>query len=235
MKSGVYRWLTSVVLAGVAGAALTASAAAAAPDFTGVWKLDGQATHLLTAEGAEPPLNNAGKKLYEKNKKAIAKHDFSVDLTRDRCSSPGAVRMMTLPFAIEFFQRPQQLTLLFEFNNLFRIVYLGARKQILYPYAIGVSNGRWEGETLVVDTTDIADNTLLDSTGLPHSADLKVTERFSLVSPQKLELAMTISDAKYFSRDWTTKLSYSKTGAVAVDEYICLDSLENGGPAVPGI
>lgn len=235
MKRGVFRRLSSVALAGMLGAALSAGTLAATPDLTAVWKLDGQATQLLTSEGAEPPLNSAGKKLYQKNKKAIAKRDFSVDLTRDRCSAPGAARMMTLPFAIEFFQRPQQLTMLFEFNSLFRLVYIGERKQIPYAYAIGVSNGRWEGETLVVETTDMTDNTLLDSTGLPHSADLKLTERFRLVNPQKLEVTMTISDAKYFSRDWTTKLSYSKTDAVAVDEYNCLDSLENGGPAVPGI
>lgn len=207
--------------------------AASTPDFTGVWMLDTPATQLKPSDGSATPLTAWGQETYEKNKAAIAKGDFSVDLTRQQCASPGAVRMMTLPYLIEFFQRPHQLTMVFEWNHLYRVVHLDKPQEAPYPMAIGISNGKWESETLVVETSDLTDNTLLDSSGLPHSDQLKVTERIRQTAPDRLEVQMTLTDPKAFTKPWSVTLPYRKTDATGVPEDVCLDRVEQGQPAFP--
>jgi len=86
---------------------------------------------------------------------------------------------------------------------------------------------------LVVKTTTMTDNTLLDSSGLPHSDQLQLTERIRLKGPGQLENVITLHDPKAFSRDWSATLTYKKTAAVGIDQDICLDRVENGQPAFP--
>jgi hypothetical protein len=226
--------------AGVVGAwasiGVSAGSASTPPDLTGVWMIDnvqGTAVSLRTVDGSAPPLSAEGQAVFSRNQERLQRHDFSVDLTRDRCASPGMPRMMTLPNAIEFFQRPYQLTMLFEWNHLYRLVNLRSEPRVgPYPLAIGTSNGHWEGKTLVVDTTRITENTLLDSSGLPHSDQLSLNERIRLLPNGRLEDVITVHDPKMFERDWSFKLTFRKTGAKGVEEDVCLDRLESGQPAI---
>lgn len=204
------------------------------PDLTGVYLIEKSAYELLPSRDSAV-LTAWAKKRYAENQAQLRKKDLSFDLTRDRCASPGAVRMMTLPYAIEFFQEAGQLTLVFEWNHLYRIVNLNEKRKVApYPLAIGISNGRWEGDTLVVETTDITENTLLDSSGLPHSDQLQVVERLQRLQDGRLQNVMTLHDPKAFTRDWSVTLTYKKTGAKGVEQDICLDRLESGQPAIAG-
>lgn len=218
-----------------AGALLSAAAPAAAradPDFTGVWIVDGDTSTLRPTDGAAPPLTAWGKAAYAKNRRAFARRDFRGDLTRLQCAAPGPARIMTLPYPIEFFQRPYQLTMLFGWNHHYRLVNLKDVKAAPYPLSIGISNGHWDGDTLVVRTTDMTDNTLLDSSGLPHGDMTVMTERIRLLGPDSLEDVVTISDAKAYRKDWSFRLRYTKTGARGVDEDVCLDRIAAGKPAL---
>lgn len=234
--NGLFRVAMLTVVATLSLTSQTVSVAdVAIPDFTGVYMLEGDYTELRPADGSPLPLTPAGKKLYDKHKALRAKRDYvNYDLTMDRCASPGAVRMMTLPYTIQFFQRPKQLVMLFEWNHLYRLVNLDKPKTAPYPLAIGISNGRWDGDTLVVETTSFTDNTLLDTSGLPHSDQLRVTERIRLVDG-RLENAMTLHDPKMFSKDWSVTLNYRKTGAESNKEVVCLDRIEkHHEPAIKG-
>jgi hypothetical protein len=227
-----------ILLTGLAGLAARSVIGAepampSAPDFSGVWRIEAAPGELRPADGSPLPLTAWAKQTYNRNKSELRQGKITFDLTRERCSSPGAVRMMTLPYAVEFFQRPQQLTLLFEWNHLYRIVNLRETPKVApYPLAIGVSNGHWEGSTLVVETTDVIDNTELDSSGLPHSDQLQVVERFRLLDDGRLEDVMTLHDPKAFTRDWSATLRYKKTAAQGVREDVCLDRLDAGQPAI---
>lgn len=226
---------TKALLYGVIGLCL-AGPAFAEPDFTGVWRLDGDATALRTISGGAPPLTPWGREQYETNQAAFARKDYSADLTRLRCASPGAVRMMTLPYPVEFFQRPSQLTMLFGWNHHYRLINLKpAAATAPYELSIGLSNGRWEGDTLVVRTTDLTDNTLLDSAGLPHGDKTIVTERIRLLDRDHMEAVVTITDPKAYAREWSFRLAYHKTAAKGVAEDVCLDRIAAGGPAVEGL
>jgi hypothetical protein len=67
---------------------------------------------------------------------------------------------------------------------------------------MGWSNGRWEGATLVVDTTGFNGQTWLDRAGNHHSEALHVVERFSARGPDALNYEVTIEDPKVFTRPW---------------------------------
>jgi hypothetical protein len=210
-----------------------AGPAFAAPDFTGVWRLDGDATALRSISGKTPPLTSWGREQYEHNQAAFARKDYSGDLTRLQCASAGAVRLITLPYPVEFFQRPFQLTMLFGWNHEYRLINLRPTAMTTpYELAIGISNGHWEGDTLVVRTTDLTDNTLLDSAGLPHGDKTIVTERIRMLDRRHMEDVVTITDPKAYSRDWSFRLGYHKTAAKGVAEDVCLDRMAAGGPAL---
>jgi hypothetical protein len=222
-------WVSIAVLASAA-----AQVSAQTPDLTGVWMIDRPPVALRPSDGSVVPLTEAGREQYDHNLALRANGDLSFDLAVSQCASPGAVRMMTLPYLIEIFQRPYQLTLLFEWNHLYRLINTRDReKEAPYPMAIGISNGHWERGTLVVKTTDMTDNTQLDSSGLPQSGKLVVTERLLLESPALLKDTITLHDPQTFSRDWSTTLHYHKVGIRGLKEDICLDRLEAGQPAFP--
>jgi len=208
-------------------------AAHATPDFSGVWHIEERVDALRPSDHSALPLTAQGKAQFAKNQALLRKNQNSFDLTASRCASPGAVRLMTLPYDIEFFQRPYQLTALFEWNHLYRLINLSdKRHEAPYPLAIGISNGHWEGNVLVVETTSLTDNTLLDSSGLPHSDQLQVVEKFQLVDGDHLQDTMTIHDPQTFSHDWSVTLTYKKTAAKGIREDICLDRVEAGKPAI---
>jgi hypothetical protein len=67
---------------------------------------------------------------------------------------------------------------------------------------MGWSNGHWEGETLVVDVSDLNDQTWFDRAGNFHSGELHVIERYTRTGPDTLRYEVTIEDPKVFTRPW---------------------------------
>lgn len=101
------------------------------------------------------------------------------------------------------------------------------------PGPMGLSKGRWEGDTLVVETTQLDETKLLDNAGLPHSGQLKVTERLRLVNPNVLEDRILIEDAATFTQPWETVVSYRRQRDAIIQEDVCLDRIKKAGvPAV---
>jgi hypothetical protein len=203
------------------------------PDFTGVWMIEKPVESLQPDDGSAIPLTAAARQVHDQHVAMRRQGDNKFDLTTLRCASPGAVRLMTLPYAVEFVQRPHQLSMLFEWNHVYRLINLRDEPMTApYPMAIGISNGHWDGNTLVIETTSIADNTLLDSSGLPHSLKLRVTEKLRLLGRNRLEDLITVHDPETFTRDWTARLHFRKTSAKGIEEDVCLDRLDAGKPAI---
>jgi hypothetical protein len=208
------------------------AAQASTPDFSGVWILQSRIETLHPRDGVEVPLTDWGQSRYEENRKQRAQGDLAYDPTLSRCAAPGAVRMMTLSYPLEIFQRPFQVTLLFQWNHLYRLINVRpVTKQAPFPMAIGISNGEWKGRELVVHTTSMTDTTLLDSSGLPHSDQLEVTEQFSK-GRDELRDVMTLHDPKAFRHDWSTELVYKRSTS-PLKEDICLDRVDAGLPVFP--
>ena len=141
-----------------------------------------------------------------------------------RCLSPGAVRSYQSPYPIEFLQTPGRVTVLLEYQHLVRRVFMDGRAhpKDFDVAPMGHSTGRWDGNTLVVDTVGSADTTLLNATGLPHSDQMRLTERVTkILGGDVLEIEFRIDDPVAYTRPWTAKSYYKRDPAGQIIEYNC--------------
>jgi hypothetical protein len=93
---------------------------------------------------------------------------------------------------------------------------------------MGQSAGRWEADTLVVDSTGFNDQTWFDRAGNFHSEALHLVERFTPVSPDLLDYQATIEDPKVFTRPWNIRMPLYRrqdTGAQLL-EFKCVEFVE---------
>jgi len=89
---------------------------------------------------------------------------------------------------------------------------------------MGDSIGKWEGDTLVIDTVGFNDKTWLDRGGLPHSEDLHVVERIRRVDHDTLEIKITIDDPKAYTKTWGGQLIFQLKPDWNIMEFICEDN-----------
>jgi hypothetical protein len=215
----------SLLLAGTL-AVTFARAASAIPDLTGVWSIVSRADALKTEDGKLPPLLPSAKTVYEGHLAQAARGDRSFDGTT-HCLPPGLPRLMLVHRPFEILQRPKTIYFIHELNRLPRRAYVGESLPTdVDPHYLGYSVARWEGDTLVIESSGFDDGTLLDSAGLPHSDALHVTERYQLDKDGKhLHARFTIEDPKTFSASWSFKAEYVKRPGYELRENVCADRL----------
>ncbi|MBV8903429.1 MAG: hypothetical protein JOZ22_07310, partial [Acidobacteriia bacterium] len=88
----------------------------------------------------------------------------------------------------------------------------------------GYSTGRWDGDTLVVETTGFRDNSWIDMGGSPMSDAAKLTERVRRPNYGTLELEITLDDPKVYTRPWTVKLTQNIELDTELIDEICLEN-----------
>lgn len=196
--------------------------ASGTPDLSGPWQITQPVTALTTSDGKAPPLTAAAKQRYEANVAAAKQGDKTYD-SINRCVPPGIPRLALQPFPFDIVQGKRQVSFLHEWNHLPRIVYMAeGHFEGIGPTYLGQSVGRYEGDTLVVDTNAFNDQTLLDDSGLPHSDELTTIERYRLRDDGKrLELRVTFTDPQTFTQTWETTLNFDKHPNVLVKEDYC--------------
>jgi hypothetical protein len=214
-------------------------------EFEGSWQLAAP-TGTLTQADDKLPFSDDGRKMFDANKAAAAKGDFSFDTTTTTCSSPGVPRLQIAPMLIKLIVRPDLVTFLFEWNGLFRLVDMkderreappiGQKKKLfanrgqqdlLFGTMTGKSYGHWVGNDLLIESEGFSDQKLLDNY-LPNSEDLKVHERIRLVNRNKLEDQITVTDPQIFTAPWSTVVTYTRRPDRAFEEYVCLDRKRAG-------
>src|SRR5215471_8072198 len=145
-----------------------------------------------------------------------------------KCYLPGVPRATYLPYPFQIVQSPQNILMAYEYAGAVRVVNMGAPTKAPGDSWMGWSNGRWEGETLVVDVTSQLDDTWFDHAGNFHSDALHVVERYTPRSADTLMYEATIEDPKVFSRPW--KISMPLYRRVEKDakllEYKCVEFSE---------
>jgi len=183
----------------------------------------------------EPPMTPWGEEQYKAAKPSFGPHSVAIAETNDPvyhgCFPPGVPRVYLHPFPMQIVQLPDQLIILYEYDNLSRHIYTDGRKHNmdLSPSWMGDSIGKWDGDTLVADTTNFNDKTWLDRIGHPHSADLHLIERFRRVDHDKLQIELTIDDPKAYTKPWSVKLSWQLVPDTDLIESICEEN--NQAPA----
>jgi hypothetical protein len=140
------------------------------------------------------------------------------------CFPPGVPRVYMHPFPFQFIQTPGEVVMLFEVDSLRREIYTDGkpRDPDLVPLWMGSSIGRWEGDTLVVDTVNFNDRTWIDRVGHPHSDQLHVIERFRRTAHDHLVDDITIDDPKAYTKPWTARLEF-KLRPWKLTEQFCED------------
>ncbi len=130
---------------------------------------------------------------------------------------------------MEIIQKPQQMTIIAEWESQVRRVFLDGRKHPaeLDPTFNGHSIGHWEGKTLVVDTVGLRADTVFDQSGIRHSDRLHLIERFTLVQPDTIELQITADDPVAFYQPWVVKKVYKRAPGAEIMEYVCAENNRN--------
>jgi hypothetical protein len=186
------------------------------PNFSGSWVRRGPVVDVNTA----PPLTPAGKAQFEINKAGIEASDPKVDLIL-QCLPAGFPRSLEggQPFYIT--QTSEALSWLGASGGRPQMVYMTDKHLKLWPFWMGDSIGHWEGDTLVVEVTDIITKTFLHDDGLPHSDVLRVVERLRLIEGGKaLENRVRMEDPKILTKPWEFTVVYDRTDEKPV-ESVC--------------
>ncbi len=126
-----------------------------------------------------------------------------------RCKASGVSRQFSTPYGTEFVEVPElQRMYIMDVGgpNSYRIIYLDGRDfpKDLKPTYYGYSIGRWDGDTLVVETRGLNEKFWLDTRGTPHTEQLKFTERFTRTDMNTMRYQATIDDPGAYTRPWTT-------------------------------
>ncbi len=196
------------------------------PDFTGIYQ--------LVPSGATLPggLRNQGSPeeiSLQQAAQATARSRNPKDDVAKLCMPVGPFRMMAWDGnKIDVYRSPGRITMLFEnyFLGHMRTIYMDRPHTPGPPLWVGDSVGRWDGDTLVVDTNRFNEYTWLNGAGAPHSEDLRLTERYRLVDGGKyLEVRMTAEDAKVLTAPYSYTRYYERVNT-EIQEDICNDDLE---------
>ena len=152
--------------------------------------------------------------------------DNGKDDPSSHCLPRGAIRSHTTPLFRKIVQVPGLVLILSEANASYRQIFTDGRPlpTIELPTFNGYSVGRWEGDTLVVQTTGFRDGMWLDRSGSPMTDAARLTERFRRVSYGKLEIELTVDDPKAYTAPWTVKLNHSIMLDTELVDYICLEN-----------
>jgi hypothetical protein len=143
-----------------------------------------------------------------------------------RCQPTGVPAAAAVPLPYKIIQTPQVIVILYEENNIFRQIFLDGRSlpKDPDPRWMGYSVGRWEGDTLVVDSSGFREGGWLDRMGHPHSSDLHVIERFRRDDIGNLEIDVTIDDPKAYSKPFTYTLRQGLIPDQDLYEYFCTEN-----------
>ncbi len=145
-----------------------------------------------------------------------------------KCYMPGVPRATYMPYPFQIVQTPKYILMAYEFASASRSIYMDSKDESPIDTWMGWSNGRWEGDTLVVDVKSFNDQTWFDRAGNYHSDALHVIERYTPIDANHLQYEATIEDPKVFTRSWKMSMPlYRRVDKnVQLLEYKCVEFVE---------
>lgn len=195
------------------------------PDLSGIWQAfndanwniephaSGPAAILETgAIGATPPgmgIVEGGMIPYQDWALAERDENFRNRATEDpeaRCYLPGVPRATYIPQPFQIFQTHGDMLIAYQYAGAVRTIYMEDPGPAPARSWMGWSVGHWEGDTLVVDVTDLNERTWFDRAGNFHSDQLRVVERYTPIGPDHLLYEATIEDPEVFTRPWQIRM-----------------------------
>jgi hypothetical protein len=201
-------------------------------DLSGIWEVEGD--RVMPTDGrvrskyvydiaadlpGGAPFLPWAKALHGERQKALG-----VGAPTERClphGIPDAMLTRTLPFKIV--QTPALAIILYEEFNNWRQVFTDGRRLPVDPQPawLGYSVGRWDGNTLVIETAGFNDKSWLDAGGTPHTEALRTTERLRRVDFGHMEAQFTFDDPKAFTKPWSASVKFNLLPDTDLLEHHC--------------
>jgi hypothetical protein len=200
------------------------AALAELPDFSGVWERGGGGGGFRGRGGGSPLSPTPEYAALRDQQRAAG----SGESQATNCLPPGMPAIMTQPYPIEFLLTPGKVTIVIEAYTQVRHIYTDGRPLPEYPDPnfFGTSVGHWEGGTLVAESVGFSDLVQIGA-GLPHSDQMKITERFSLTGPDTMQIETTITDPLALTQPYTTVATLARHRDWTIAEYICEENNRN--------
>jgi len=226
----------SIALGGVFSNVALAQSQAKLPDLTGVWAVyrgeRGGDPKLAPTEAGPLALKAEYAKHYEARRAVEAEANKRGEQLANGsalCIPYGVPTMMSVAiYPVEIIQTPRQVTIISEAFSEVRRVYLDRPQEKLEdvpPGYYGRSVGRWDGDTLVVDTIGIK-TSVAGYRGMPHSEQMHITERLRLVAPDYLHDQVTIVDPVVLDKPVVYTLAYKRMPGYEMVEFVCDNNRE---------
>lgn len=219
-----------------------------APGETGYWSYPGTASLMetkvkmdsygLLANLADAdkvaPFQPWAKGLYLYRQRSLLKDDPMAS-----CLPPGGPRQFQVPYGVGILEQPDRQRVFVMSaggNRNWRLIYLDGRElpqgDDVTPTYFGYSAGKWEGETLVLQTVGFNERFWFSNGGLPHTESLKLTERLSRPDFDTLRYKVTVDDAGAYTRRWVAAWTLQWVAGVDLPEYFCQDNNKDPGHMV---
>ena len=197
-------------------------------DLSGVWNIRLYNRVIPQTSGGTPPFTPLGKEEWDKRVKAELDGSPIADASA-YCWPHGVPRVMNSPYPIQIVQTPGKVTILHEVAHNIRHIYLNEDlPDNPKPEFMGHSVGRWEGDTLVIDTVGVDARTWIDEQGIIHGPKMKVQERIRKIEDgNALENLIRIEDPDYFTRPWYARITYGWRPELRLSEYVCEENNRN--------
>ena len=200
------------------------------PDLSGIWvRKEGESAPPNNAQfayrlswfmpkGAEIPLRPAAEAIF---KERAAREGGG--RPSEHCLPHGVPAAMMPPVPFKIVQTPGLTLILFEDFVDYRQIFTDGRQHpaTMNPAWYGYSVGHWDDDAFVVETAGFNDQSWLDGLGLPHSEDLRVTERFERDTVGHMQMKATIDDPKMYTKPWSATLQFNLTAQGELLEYVC--------------
>jgi hypothetical protein len=143
------------------------------------------------------------------------------------CLPMGNMQFHTHPQPRKMIQAPGVIVMLYEGNAGIRQIFTDGRPLPTndpQPWWYGYSTGRWEGDTLVVESNGFIEEGWLDIIGSPMTTAAKTIERFRRVNYGTLEIDITVDDPKAYTRPWTVRVNQRLMPDTELIEFVCLEN-----------
>ena len=186
-----------------------------ARDFNGIWLNANGGLHFdsssPTRRGQTPPLRPEYMAKWQQRFTDADAGLSTTDPTAE-CLPPGFPRFLSMVLPGEILQAEHQLNWYAEWSEATIRIYLDGRlpPPDIFPTYNGFTTGKWDGDSIVTETIGLRDDTLVDTTGIPHSDQLTVSMRMTKLTPDFFEVDVTLNDPIVFYEPWSTTKRFAR-------------------------
>ncbi len=191
------------------------------PDLTGIWIADPPKVRDAAAglKPGELVMTPWAQKIFDERKTG----DVSANDPDANCLPQGVPKIQSTPLPFKIFQEPNEIVILYEAFGQFRQLFMDGRPipKDPNPQWYGYSVAKWDGDTLVVESSGFNGKAWLDQLGHPSTEALHVTERFHRRDFGHMDITSTIEDPGAYAKPWTFTQPVTLLADTELLEFVC--------------